>query len=289
MIYPIQLISMALFASYSDEVIDAWDATGGTTYYCLECRAPLKLRRSKNRFPHFYHLQRSPSCRLYSKSERHLQIQLQIQKQLPKNESQIEKHFPQIHRIADLAWEKPKIVFEIQCSLISQNEAEERVSEYLSLGYEVVWVLDDRIFNKKQLRPAEAFMRRGPGYFVTGKGPFTLYDQLEIFRNLRRVRKGEQAPIDLSKKGTTPTLLPPTILAPLQITQRLTHSKYYFGNDLIEKTVRATPAFKKILESWQAAENKLPNITKSTSVFKKILENFVRKPYFALLNQLLKI
>lgn len=277
---------MALFAKYENDVIDAWDAKAGAAYSCIECSALVRLRRGKNQFPHFYHLKKSPYCRLYSKSERHLLIQLHIQKLLPKGESQIEKPFPQIGRIADLVWEKPKIVFEIQCSLISQNEAEERIREYRSLGYEVVWILDDRIFNKRRLRPAEIFLRRGSSYFVSGKGPFAFYDQLEIFQNLRRIRKGEQTPVDLSKKREFPAW--PAIPAPKQITDRQSHSKYYFRNDLVEKTVRATPRFAKTLKIWQEAEEKLQKTARSTSIIKKILENYVRDPYLSLLNHLLK-
>src|SRR5690348_8116797 len=107
---------MALYASDGDDYIFAADAAPGGSYRCLDCLAPVKARRGANRIPHFYHLQRSPRCHLYSKSEDHLILQLQLQKLLNCDTAQIERPFFPIHRIADILWDKEKIAFEIQCS-----------------------------------------------------------------------------------------------------------------------------------------------------------------------------
>jgi competence CoiA-like predicted nuclease len=55
--------------------------------------------------------------------------------------------FSDICRIADLVWEEKKIIFEIQCSEISSLEAARRTRDYGMKGYEVIWILDDRVFS----------------------------------------------------------------------------------------------------------------------------------------------
>ena len=277
MIYPIQLISMALFANDGEDAVSAWDAGAEKPYWCLECGASLRLRRGKLKFPHFYHIAASPSCRLYSKSERHLLIQLAIQRKLPRGEAQLEKPFPSIRRIADVVWEAQKIVFEIQCSPISEHEAKERTIEYNSLGYEVVWILDERLFNKRHLSRAEHFIRTHSGYFVGKGNSFTIYDQLEIFQNLQRVKKGEKIPIDLSM--VSPVLqVDSSRLVPSQIRERIRCCKYSFGNDWISRL--GNPEFDRVLTHWCL-------VTKIDR--KPWVRRYVRDSYFALLNTFLKM
>lgn len=233
MIYPGQLISMALFAKDENFLVDAWDAEKKKIYKCTECGAKVQLRRSFNRFPHFYHLVKSPSCRLYSKSNRHLLIQLTIQKQLPPGESILEKPFPSIHRIGDLVWEPHKIIFEVQCSKITEKEALARKTEYGALGYEIVWILDDRLFNQRQLRPAEKFLRSNLSYFVHyERGLF--YDQLELFSHQIRIKKSLKKIISLSKISKIPQTLP-SFPIPKQIKDRYLNNKHYFTHDLIDQ------------------------------------------------------
>lgn len=185
---------MTLFAKDREEIISAWDAHPKKTYQCLCCNSALRYRRSKRQFPHFYHISKTPSCRLYGKSETHLLIQIEIQKQL--RDALLEKPFPSIGRIADVVWEKEKIIFEIQCSSISEKETQERVLEYQTLGYKVVWILDDAKFNKRRLSYAESWMRQKHCYFVNGSRFF--YDQSETIQNNVRVKKSRKIPIDLS-------------------------------------------------------------------------------------------
>ncbi len=153
----------------------AADAKPGGSYQCLECGSPVKVRRGKNRVPHFYHLQKSSRCRLYSKSEDHLVLQLELQKLLSKKSAKIESPIPDIHRISDLLWEKEKIAFEIQCSSLPLSEAEERVRDYKRVGYEIVWLLDDRIFNRRTVRSAEVFLRTQTCYYFSFQKMGTLF------------------------------------------------------------------------------------------------------------------
>ena len=187
---------MALYAADNDDLIHAADAEANKLYHCLDCSGPLKLRQGKWRFAHFYHLKTTPTCRLYSKSVDHLVAQIEIQKLFPDGEIVIEKPFLAINRIADACWEKEKIVFEIQCSLLSEKEAQLRNQDYQSLGYRVVWLLDDKKFNKRKCSPAEQFLRKGDCYFLSIKR-FRVYDQFEIIAEGKRTRRGKAFPIDL--------------------------------------------------------------------------------------------
>lgn len=271
---------MALFAKDKIEIISAWEAIPNSIYTCVECGSPLKVRRGKLQFPHFYHLKTSPSCRLYSKSERHLLIQKQIQKLLPEGEGSLEKPFPSIHRIADLAWEKQNLVFEIQCSFISEKETKERILEYRSIGFDVVWILDDRIFNKKNLRPAEEKIRKTLSYFVTGKGPFFFYDQFEILQGKKRLKKSEKLFVDL----TSPMHEISHTANPLQLQRK--PIKRYFSGDLVDKT--QTPGFEKRAAYWKTLELQ----ALKTFSFKEIIKNFfgnsLKTFYLRLIERLLR-
>lgn len=187
---------MSLYAVDQDDLIHADDAHLGKIYRCLNCFGPVKMRRRKWKFSHFYHVQKAPACRFYSKSEGHLAAQVELQRLFPKGALQMERSFTQIHRIADACWEKEKIVFEVQCSQITEKEAQMRIHDYLSIGYDVVWLLDDKRYNKRVLRPAEEFLRSRSAYFLS-IGEMAVYDQFEGFSEGRRVWKGKSLPVDL--------------------------------------------------------------------------------------------
>lgn len=229
---------MALYALEDDIPISAFEAESYKSYQCCGCRQRVRVRRGKNiRTPHFYHLRSSPSCRLYSKSQDHLIAQLSIQNLLPKGEATIEKPFFKILRVADVVWEPKKIIFEIQCSLIDQKEAEKRIEEYGMYGYQIVWVLDDRIFNKKNLNKAESFLRNRGCYFAKlRKQPLPVfYDQFEILIGNRRVKKGPKLKIHpqclfrLSNKN----FLIDEEKYPQQVIKRSKNIPFYFKGDLL--------------------------------------------------------
>ena len=189
---------MALYALEDEIPISAFEAENFKSYQCCECRQRVRVRRGKNiRTPHFYHLTSSPTCRLYSKSQDHLLAQLALQKILPKGEAVLEKSFFRILRVADVVWEPKKIIFEIQCSSITPKEIENRIHEYGMYGYQIIWILDDRIFNKKILTKAEFFLRDSSRYFAKLRNQPSpiFYDQFEVFRGHQRVKKGPKLKI----------------------------------------------------------------------------------------------
>jgi competence protein CoiA len=189
---------MPFYAFDGERFIYAPDASGQKKYSCLECKGLLKLRKGQVNFPHFYHVKTSPSCRLHGKGDDHLRLQLHLQQKFPEKEAFLEFPFFSIHRIADLVWEPPKIVFEIQCSPLKLSEAKGRVFDYGSLGYQVVWLLDDRLFNQKIIGEAEMFCRSHKAYFVSFSKEL-IYDQVEEIREGRRLRKSGKFPVDLAR------------------------------------------------------------------------------------------
>ncbi len=278
---------MALYASEQDIPISAWDAEKKGVYKCLQCFGPVKARKGRNRLPHFYHLAPSPSCRLYSKSEDHLLLQLQIQKDFPHGEILMEKPLLKINRVADLLWEKKKIAFEIQCSLLSLPEAEWRTKEYKTAGYEIVWILDDRIFNKKKLRPAETFLRDRLSFFASFHrySRSDVYDQFEFFLQGKRIKKGKKIPIDLTKIHPTPPTEWPNEL-PRQIGKRIAHSVWYFERDLIHRTLLSKRGFfKSSLQNWVALETLSEQKRTQAKTF---FHRFIWDLYIAALEGLLK-
>lgn len=173
---------MQLFAlDTNNDLIHAAKAVRQRDYLCPECRDTLRVRSGKVRLSHFFHLQEGV-CRQSQKSEEHCQVQNYIEKILPEGEAFQEKGFPEINRIADLFWEKEKIVFEVQCSPIDHDEIKGRNEDYGKLGFDVVWILHDMRYNKKKLTDAEAFLQ-GKVYFYTNidaKAQGMIYDQFQI-------------------------------------------------------------------------------------------------------------
>lgn len=247
---------MALYA-LGDGPIAASDADPGREYRCIECAKPVKVRKGKNRIPHFYHLRLSPSCRLYSKSEDHLLLQLQIQDLLPPKEAAIERVFPEIHRVSDVVWEQEKIAFEIQCSMIYPKEVKRRVDEYSSLGFRVVWILDDRVFNKRVLRPSEELLREQNGYYVSfrrEKRSF-FYDQFEIFNEAKRLKKSRRFWVDLRRPRPFPPIDVPEEW-PMQVVKRAEVNRPYFPGDLLDRAILSAISIPHALslQNWAVLE-----------------------------------
>ena len=282
---------MALYATDADGYIFAADASPGASYRCLECFSPVKVRRGRNRLAHFYHLQRSPQCHLYSKSEDHLLVQLQLQKILSEESAQIERPFLTVHRIADLLWEKEKIAFEIQCSSLDISEAERRVIDYNKLGYTVVWLLDDRIFNQRFVRNSEEFLRTQTCYFFSFQraGISRFYDQIEIIIQRKRFKKSYPLTVDLSTPRIKPFLeWPPDI--PDQIKDRIHRAERYFRGDLIHKTIQAAihPYTALYLEKWRNIELELHRLNRPSGRISTFFQELIVLPYDQLLNWLIR-
>lgn len=176
---------MHLYALDENEsLISVQDANKQQDYTCLECRSLVRCRKGFLRQPHFYHLQPNRTCRQSGKSLSHIHLQLHLQAKFPGAE--LEKRFSSIQRIADVVYETEKIIFEIQCSPITAREVMARNQDYQSLGYQVIWLLHDQVFNRKFLTAAEHFLQNSPHYFTNfnAQGERVIYDQWD------RIEKG---------------------------------------------------------------------------------------------------
>lgn len=164
-------------------LVYAVEASRSESYQCTECSDPLRLRGGLRRRLHFYHPQKRTTCRQAGKSLTHLQTQLRLQKTLPAGEALLEHPFISIGRIADVYWEKRKIVFEVQCSTISAEEVTARNADYATLGLTVVWILHDRRFSHRRRGEVQRMLRGYPHYYtnIDAKGRGMIYDQVRPF------------------------------------------------------------------------------------------------------------
>jgi competence protein CoiA len=193
---------MQLFAlDEQGQLLSASGANRGVDYLCLECQGVVRRRSGPHRQPHFYHLAPVTACHLSGKGMAHLQIQCYLSQLLPLGEAFVEHRFPQIGRIADVAWVSRGLIFEIQCSPISSEEIAARNRDYGSLGYQVIWILHDSQFNRRRLSAAEMELEGGIHYFsnMDAEGRGIIYDQFDVKQEGRRVKKLTPLPVDLSQ------------------------------------------------------------------------------------------
>ncbi|MBF5059451.1 hypothetical protein NEPTK9_000965 [Candidatus Neptunochlamydia vexilliferae] len=163
-------------------------------------------------------------------SRPHLIIQKVLMRSLPG--SVLEHPFPSIGRIADLVYFPKKLIFEVQCSPINLYEVRKRNEDYASLGFTVIWILHDRIFNKEILPPAEFYLRQKLAYYTSmnqfGQGFF--YDQLDFLQGLKRVYK---SPPHLLK-----SFLPRPFQAPFFFPKKLKQRRYYLIGDTADTLLK---------------------------------------------------
>jgi hypothetical protein len=81
-----------------------------------------------------------------AKSPLHRKIQIFLQKSYGGDDLYLEKKFPSLRRTADIVLMGQKKIIEVQTSLIGIKEMMERERDYRSLGFEVIWLLYDKVF-----------------------------------------------------------------------------------------------------------------------------------------------
>lgn len=223
---------MQLYAlTETGEILSASRAEKSHNYLCLECHGVVHIRGGVHRQRHFYHLQLTPSCRQSQKSLEHLQTQCHLQKIISSPLCQLECPFPQIGRIADVAWHEKKMVFEVQCSPIPALEVAQRTQDYRSLGWEVVWILHERQFGQKRLSAAELQLRQHPCYFcnINADGEGIIYDRFDTIERGHRSNRLEPLITNLAQPKTAAGC---GVLK--RVHERLTENSLYFTGDLID-------------------------------------------------------
>ncbi|HEY2810112.1 MAG TPA: competence protein CoiA family protein [Rhabdochlamydiaceae bacterium] len=184
-----------------------------TEYLCPECQAVVRVRSGPHRQPHFYHIRASSGCAQHKKSEEHFYLQCKLSSRLGP-QARMERPFPEINRIADVAWEERKVIFEIQCSPISLAEVQGRCADYRSLGWEIIWILSDKQYNRRTLSAAEVYLRGQTSYFSEWKDlkQNRIYDQNEILKGFYRIYKSAKIEIDPVQVTQHMRTLPPFAL-----------------------------------------------------------------------------
>ncbi len=272
---------MQLVALNKDTRILAVHADKGRSYRCPECLNSLRVRSGPHRQPHFFHLSSNPLCNQQGKTLFHLQTQLHILKSLPLEEAEMEIAFPEIGRIADVVWEAKKLIFEVQYSSITEQEVRQRTCDYESRGYQVVWILHEKRFNRRRLSAAEQFLVEKDCYFtsIDDKGKGVIYDQFAVVRNGMRLFKGPRLPISLAN---------PFVLA---LNKDLSHELIFrtkrqlgFSGDFFDQAQKADP------KDWAAMQRLQLRFAKRRLSFKRIKTSvlWLKNIYLSLLHALLE-
>lgn len=211
--------------------ISASGGQKGVSYHCPECRTELRLRSGIFRRPHFYHTATDRACRLGGKTKEHIEVQRRLKSECP--ELILERPFPEIGRIADAAWEKEKIIFEVQVSPISKEEVRGRIEDYQKAGYSVVWILHEKNFNKRRLSEAEIYLQGSCHYFtqMDSRGRGFIFDEWSRVFGGWRHRRGRQFKVNLCR---------PKMMLEVQVPDlpgRRGEWELYFEGDLVDKAL----------------------------------------------------
>lgn len=230
---------MQLYAFDSfQKLIHALCADRGEDYFCPECKGVVHRRGGLHRQDHFYHLDLNRACRQSGKSAAHLQVQCFFLKTLPPDECCLERPFPAIGRIADVYWEKEKIVFEVQCSPISHEEVIARNRDYASIGICTVWILHDARYKKRNLSAAESILANSPHYFtnIDENGSGVVYDLFSIVHRGKRIHTSAPLQIDVKLPQRVDTIEVPCIWKLIQ--HRCRQWRMYFSGDLCDNYLK---------------------------------------------------
>jgi competence protein CoiA len=273
---------MQLYAlNDQDILISANHAVKQKDYICFECKSAVRLRGGRHRQNHFYHIDPNRACKLGGKSLLHLQVQCHLQQLLPEGDCLLEHRFPKVNRIADVVWTSQKLVFEVQVSPITAEEVTRRNQDYSLMGYQVVWILHDKRYNRYQVSAAEEFLRKSPHYFtnIDMKGRGVIYDQLQWVQRGARKKREKPLLVDVSK----PLKLTRSIYRiPKFLDDRLKSWPISFSGDLICQSKE--PEYRSTLRNYIALEeSEKPKVT-----LKSLFNKWIVRPYFIFFQILLE-
>jgi competence protein CoiA len=285
-------IKMQLYAlNAAGQLILAHAAQKHQDYQCLECQARVRLRGGLHRQNHFFHLQPNHHCQLAGKGMVHLQIQQSLWEMLtPLGECQLEYRFPQIRRIADVAWMPHKIIFEIQCSPILAEEVKSRNRDYAQLGWQVIWILHDKLYNQRRLTAAEWILRSFPHYFTNfdKEGRGIIYDQFDMIHKGMRIRKMPPLTVNVALFEPLHSQLISTSYLKL-VKQRLKKWPLGFQGDLVH--LNQSTRDDSYIEQAKALEQEAfvkEEMEQKENYLKQLIEQFFIRPYGLLLQMLVE-
>lgn len=270
---------MQFYALDQNRPILASEALKGISYFCPECFNPVRVRGGELRQAHFFHLRANRHCKQHCKSLTHLRLQQHIQSLFPSELLILEKAFPSIRRIADVADLNRKFIFEIQCSPISLAEAKKRTEDYESLGYCVIWILHDKLYNRIYFKPAEAYLRKKICYYTNmdAKGQGSIYDQYELCVGVKRIYRSMPCKVNLQKRKQIPALQKDF---PGFLFERIQNWSVYHQGDLLDRFLNNMVSL-----SWL---NEIENSHRKSKKEKLSLLQGLKRKYFYLLQLVLE-
>ena len=103
--------------------------------------------------------------------------------------------------IADIYWKQQNIVFEVQCSPISLEEACRRTKDFEDLGIHIIWILHQKNFNKEHMSPSEEYLVKNKTVYYTNISQASegiIFDQEEAIIYQKRPLKSPPIEINLN-------------------------------------------------------------------------------------------
>ena len=139
-------------------------------YTCPACGGQLRLRQGPSVRTHFAH-KSLKDCDFSSENEspEHLANKESLYHWLKKEtEVQLEYPLPELKQIADV-FVNGHLALEVQCSSLPQKVLKERSEGYRSQGYQVLWLLGEKLWLKERLtRLQQGFLyfSQNMGFYV---------------------------------------------------------------------------------------------------------------------------
>lgn len=125
-------------------------------FTCPACHSPVRLRHGQIMRPHFAHIFLE-NCDFYSENEsdEHLQLKAGLYQSLSQSEKVVvEAVLPELHQVADILV-NDNLALEVQCSRLSEKRLRERTASYHKAGFNVLWLLGEKLWLGKRLTPLQ--------------------------------------------------------------------------------------------------------------------------------------
>ena len=125
-------------------------------FTCPACHSPVRLRHGQIMRPHFAHIFLE-NCDFYSENEsdEHLQLKAGLYQSLSQSEKVVvEAVVPELHQVADILV-NDNLALEVQCSRLSEKRLRERTASYHKAGFNVLWLLGEKLWLGKRLTPLQ--------------------------------------------------------------------------------------------------------------------------------------
>jgi competence protein CoiA len=184
-------------------------------------------------------------------------------------------------RVADVFWEPRRLVFVIQCSEFTPFEVAKRNSDYQKVGYQVVWILDDRLYNKKVLRPGEALARTQPCYYgsIRKTEQPMFYDQFELIQEEIRIYRGWRMRVHFKTPLTLPERDWDADIFPKQVIAKAASNNLYFRGDLIHYSIQSEiiPSYSRAIHNLKSLEI-IYDIKDESTLWRKFLHTWILEP-----------